>query len=79
MRPSRSDDDRNLSVGAEADVAILSMRTGKFGFADTGNRLDGDRRLEAELTIRAGRIVYDNNGIAARSWLENQALYKFKK
>ena len=78
MRQSSDVDLGNLSVGAEADVAILSMRTGKFGFADTrGNRLDGDRRLEAELTIRAGRIVYDNNGIAARSWLENQALYKF--
>ncbi|MDY0098939.1 MAG: amidohydrolase/deacetylase family metallohydrolase [Bacteroidales bacterium] len=76
----RRNDLGNLSVGAEADVAVLSMRTGKFGFTDTrGNRLDGDRRLEAELTIRAGRIVYDNNGIAARNWLENQALYKFKK
>ena len=76
----RRNDLGNLSVGAEADVAVLSMRTGKFGFTDTrGNRLDGDRRLKAELTIRAGRIVYDNNGIAARNWLENQALYKFKK
>lgn len=75
----RRNDLGNLSPGTEADVAVLSMRTGKFGFSDTrGNRLDGDRRLEAELTIRAGRIVYDNNGIAARSWLENQELYKFK-
>jgi len=74
------DDLGNLNVGAEADIAVLSMRTGKFGFTDTrGNRLDGDRRLEAELTIRAGRIVFDNNGIAAKNWLENQALYKFKK
>ena len=58
----------NLSVGAEADVAIISVRKGDFGFIDTKyNRLAGDRRLEAELTIRAGRVVYDLNGLAARN------------
>lgn len=55
----------HLSVGTEADVAILSMRTGKFGFFDyTGYKLEADKKLECEMTIRAGRIVYDLNGIA---------------
>ncbi len=55
-----------LSEGAVADVAILSLQQGKFGFIDAGgNRLDGDRKLEAELTIRAGKVVYDLNGLAA--------------
>jgi dihydroorotase len=55
----------NLSVGSEADVAILDLRSGKFGFFDyVGTKIDGDKKLEAEMTIRAGRIVYDLNGIA---------------
>jgi len=59
----------NLSVGSEADIAIISVRKGDFGFVDTRNqRLSGDRRLEAEMTIRAGRIVWDLNGLAARNW-----------
>ena len=55
----------HLSVGSEADIAILNMRTGKFGLFDPrGNRMDTDKKLECQMTIRAGRIVYDLNGIA---------------
>jgi dihydroorotase len=56
-----------IAEGAVADVAVLSMQRGKFGFVDAGgNRLNGDRKLEAELTVRAGKIVYDLNGISAK-------------
>lgn len=55
----------HLSVGSEADIAILNIRTGKFGLFDyTGYKLETDKKLECEMTIRAGRIVYDLNGIA---------------
>lgn len=55
----------NLSVGSVADVAILNLRHGDFGFWDrTGYKLKGKQRLECEMTIRAGNIVYDLNGIA---------------
>ena len=55
----------HLSAGAEADVALLKMREGDFGFYDyTGHRLKGSRKFECEMTIRGGRIVYDLNGIA---------------
>ena len=55
----------SLSVGSEADVAVLNIREGRFGFWDyTGYRIDGTRKFECEMTIRAGRIVYDLNGIA---------------
>lgn len=55
-----------LSVGTAADVAVLRLRDGEFGFVDArGNRLDGTRKLEAELTIRAGQVVWDLNGLAA--------------
>ena len=55
----------HLTVGADADIAILDMKTGKFGLFDPrGNRMDTDKKLECQMTIRAGRIVYDLNGIA---------------
>jgi dihydroorotase len=67
----KRDDLGNLSEGTEADVAVLSIRKGSFGFIDTGgNKLEGDRKLEAELTIRAGKIVWDQNGISAQNWLK---------
>ena len=55
----------NLSVGADADVAILNLREGKFGFFDyTGYKIQADKKVECEMTIRGGKIVYDLNGIA---------------
>ncbi len=61
----------HLSEGAVADIAVLSVRKGNFGFIDTrGNKMAGDRRLEAELTIREGKVVWDQNGLAAREWVK---------
>lgn len=55
----------NLSAGVDADIAILNVREGDFGFFDyTGLRVRGDKKFECEMTIRNGRIVYDLNGIA---------------
>ena len=55
----------HLTIGADADVAILNLREGKFGFFDyTGYKVDASKKLECEMTIRAGKIVYDLNGIA---------------
>lgn len=56
----------HLSVGAIADVAILSMRQGKFGFYDkTGFKMSGNQKFECEMTIKGGKIVYDLNGIVS--------------
>ena len=53
-----------LSVGSDADVTILNIREGKFGFWDyTGYKIEGTRKFECEMTIRGGKIVYDLNGI----------------
>ena len=55
----------HLSVGAIADVAILSMREGSFGFYDkTGYKMTGKQKFECEMTIKGGKVVYDLNGIA---------------
>jgi len=67
----KRDDLGHLSAGAVADVAVLSLRKGNFGFIDAaGFRINGDQRLEAELTIRAGKIVWDMNGIAAKDYVQ---------
>jgi dihydroorotase len=59
----------NLSVGSPADVAVLRLETGRFGFTDMyGARMDGNRKLTCELTIRAGKVVYDLNGISRPEW-----------
>ena len=55
----------NLSIGSEADIAILKIDKGNFGFWDkTGYKVEGDKKLECQMTIRSGKIVYDLNGIA---------------
>jgi dihydroorotase len=55
----------HLTAGAEGDVAILNLRPGKYGLFDyKGYKIETDKKLECEMTIRAGRIVYDLNGIA---------------
>ena len=55
----------NLSVGAIADVVVLNLREGNFGFYDkTGYKVNGKQKFECEMTIKNGKIVYDLNGIA---------------
>src|SRR5262249_38729222 len=55
----------HLDVGAGADVTVLSLREGTFGFLDVRNvRLPARQRLECELTLREGRVVWDLNGRA---------------
>ncbi|WP_395808646.1 amidohydrolase/deacetylase family metallohydrolase [Daejeonella sp.] len=56
----------NLSEGAIADVAILGMRKGNFGFYDLqGYKMESNEKLECEMTIFGGKIVYDLNGIVS--------------
>ena len=59
----------NLSVGSEADIAVLNLRKGEFGFTDVRRtKIKGNQKLEAELTLRAGKIVWDLNGLSADEW-----------
>jgi dihydroorotase len=59
----------HLTAGAVADVAVFSVRKGKFGFIDSsGFKMDGDQKLECELTVRDGKVVYDLNGISRTYW-----------
>jgi dihydroorotase len=59
----------HLSVGAPADVAVLRLETGDFGFVDSfGARMRGTQKLECEMTLRDGRVVYDLNGLSRPDW-----------
>ncbi|HET8547566.1 MAG TPA: amidohydrolase/deacetylase family metallohydrolase [Bryobacteraceae bacterium] len=59
----------HLSVGAPADVAVLRLERGNFGFADSnGARMKGNQKLVCELTVRGGRVVWDLNAITREDW-----------
>ena len=61
----------HLSEGAVADVAILNLRKGDFGFIDTKRKkMKGNQKLECELTLREGKVVWDLNGMACAPWNE---------
>ena len=61
----------HLSVGAPADVAVLRVERGEFGFLDVRNgRLEGDKKIAAEMTIHGGRIAWDVNARASLDWTD---------
>ncbi len=65
----------NLDLGSVADVAVLKVERGRFAFLDSGRAKHiGDRRLRAVMTIRAGEIVWDLDGLAAEDF-ENVGPY----
>ena len=68
-RALKQDGIGHLSVGAAADVAVVRVERGEYGFVDSfGARLKAAQRLACELTLRDGRVVYDLNGIAQSDW-----------
>ncbi len=59
----------NLSPGMPADVAVLRLEQGRFGFVDSyGARLQGTQKLICELTVHDGLVVWDLNGITRTDW-----------
>lgn len=53
----------HLSVGAPADVAALRLSSGEYSYTDAkSGQMQGRQRLSCELTVRAGKVVYDWNG-----------------
>lgn len=59
----------NLRVGSVADLAVLELQEGNFGFADCGNaKIDGTKKLSCALTVREGKIVYDPMALSMPLW-----------
>src|SRR5947208_1173495 len=58
-----------LSVGREADIAVLEESRGHFGYIDCGYaKMVGTLRIVAQMTIRGGRILYDPSGLSMVQW-----------
>jgi dihydroorotase len=58
-----------LSVGSDADIAVLRVENGHFGFVDSyGARLNGSMKLLCEMTVRDGLVVWDMNGLTRDDW-----------
>ncbi|MCZ6635368.1 MAG: amidohydrolase/deacetylase family metallohydrolase [bacterium] len=58
-----------LSVGAEADVAVLEHQTGAFSYRDCGHtKIDGTDRLTCRLTLRKGELIYDREAMTVPNW-----------
>jgi dihydroorotase len=65
-----------LSVGREADIAVLAELQGPFSYIDCGYaRMDGQAKLVARMTIRGGRILYDPSGLSMVEWRKAPAQY----
>ena len=68
-RQIKREDLGNLSPGSVADIAVISVQKGRFGYTDMLNtKVVGTQRLVAEMTIKDGKIVYDLNGLESLAW-----------
>jgi dihydroorotase len=65
-----------LSVGKEADIAVLEELHGKFGYIDCGlAKMSADVQVVARMTIRAGRVAYDPSGLSMVQWEKARPQY----
>ena len=65
-----------LSIGKDADIAVLELLKGRFGYIDCGvAKMDGNVRLTTRMTIRAGRILYDPSGLSMVEWEKARPQY----
>lgn len=68
-----------LTEGGDADIAVLALEEGRYAFLDAApTKLRANRRLRPVLTIRAGRVVYDSDGLAAEEWRRAGPYSNFK-
>jgi dihydroorotase len=68
-REIRRDRYGHLSVGAPADVAVLRLDRGDFGFVDVEKAsMKGAQRLACEMTLLDGNVMYDLNGRSSEAW-----------
>jgi dihydroorotase len=65
-----------LSVGKEADIAVLEELHGHFGYIDCGYaKMEGTSQMVARMTVRAGRILYDPSGLSMVEWEKARPQY----
>lgn len=65
-----------IAVGSVADIAVFRVDHGTFAYADlAGGKVDSAERIVPEMTIRAGRVVFDLNAHTAVPWREGHLKY----
>ena len=65
-----------LSVGKEADIAVLEEQHGQFSYIDCGvARMDGNLKLVGRMTVRGGKIVFDPSGLSMVEWEKSRPQY----
>jgi len=75
-REMHREDLGTLSVGKEADIAVLEELHGKFGYIDCGlAKMNGDVQVIARMTVRAGRVAYDPSGMSMVEWEKARPQY----
>ncbi len=66
----------HLTLGSVADIAVWRVLEGSFGFADPdGGKVTGRQRLQCEMTLKDGEVLYDWNGLGAQDWKNLPAGY----
>ena len=65
-----------LTPGCCADVTLLKLHEGEFGYADCGNaRLRGKWRLECKMTVRGGKIAFNRDALGMPDWTDAPEAY----
>ena len=65
-----------IAIGSIADIAVLRVDHGSFGYADlAGGKVDGTERIVPEMTVRAGKVVFDLNARTAVPWRTGNLKY----
>lgn len=65
-----------LSVGSDADIAVLQLLHGHFSYMDCGYaRQDGTEKLITRMTLRGGAIVFDPSGLSMVEWQKARKQY----
>jgi dihydroorotase len=65
-----------IAVGSVADIAVLRIDHGSFGYSDlAGGKVDGTERIVPEMTVRAGKVVFDLNARTAVPWRTGNLKY----
>jgi len=61
----------NIGQTAFADIAVLDIAEGDFGLTDNGSGVrvyPASKRINCEMTVRNGEVVWDRNGLSRDSW-----------
>ena len=65
-----------LSVGREADIAVLEKLDGEYSYTDNGNaRMEGSVKLIPRMTVRGGKILFDPSGLSTVDWRKARKQY----